>query len=143
MDVPYSVIIKNKMRAWEVLISVTCWYHYNELISRKGRGDISPANISTSNQLCFNVVDQIYDVENETKSDVGFLTLENADRTSESDVEITSKQRRYYNVVSTLFQRSLNIVKTRSKPVRLFLNRFLNRLRNFILLSEQIFFTTY
>ena len=32
------------------------------------------------------------DVENETKSDVGFSTLHNVDTTSVSDVETTSKQ---------------------------------------------------
>ena len=47
----------------------------------------NPVNISTSDQRCFNVVD-------ETKSDVGFSTLyNNFDTTSVSDVETTLKQR--------------------------------------------------
>ena len=46
----------------------------------------NPVNISTSDQRCFNVVD-------ETKSDVGFSTLHKADTTSMSDVETTLKQR--------------------------------------------------
>ena len=33
------------------------------------------------------------DVENETKSDIGFLTLHNVDTTSVPDVETTLKQR--------------------------------------------------
>ena len=58
-----------------------------------------PANISTSDQRCFNVVDQRWsDVENETKSDVGFSTLHKVDATSVSDVETTLKQR-WYNFI--------------------------------------------
>ena len=66
------------------------------------------ANISTSDQRCFNVVDQRWsNVGNQTKSDVGFSTLHNVDTTSVSNVEITSKQRCtplvqcWYNFVST------------------------------------------
>ena len=41
------------------------------------------------------------DIENETKSDVGFSTLHNVDTMSVSDIETTSIQR-YFNLVSTL-----------------------------------------
>ena len=52
-----------------------------------------PANISTSDQRCFPVEITLSDIENETKSDVGFLTLQNVDTTSVPDVEATLKQR--------------------------------------------------
>ena len=56
-----------------------------------------PANISMSNQRYFNIVDQrkkrLSDVENETKPDVGFSTLDTVDTTLESNVETTSKKR--------------------------------------------------
>ena len=51
------------------------------------------------------------DVENETKSDIGFSTLHNVDTTSVSDVETTLKQR-WYNFILTLLQRVLNISKS-------------------------------
>ena len=51
------------------------------------------------------------DVENETKSDVGFSSLDNVDTTSVSDVQTTLKQR-WYNFISTLFQRDLNFSKS-------------------------------
>ena len=45
-------------------------------------------------QLCESTLKQRWsDVENETKSDVGFSTLHNVDSTSGPDVETTSKQR--------------------------------------------------
>ena len=56
-------------------------------------------------QRCFNVVD------NETKSDDGFSTLQNVDTASVSDVETTLKQR-WYNFISKLFQRCLNVSKS-------------------------------
>ena len=68
---------------------------------RKGKpGGYSPgssvgatANISMSDQRYFNVVDQrkkrLFDVENETKPNVGFSTLDNEDTTLESNVEKT------------------------------------------------------
>ena len=52
-----------------------------------------PANISTSDQRCFRVEITLSDIENETKSDFGFLTLHNVDTTSVPDVEKTLKQR--------------------------------------------------
>ena len=62
------------------------------------------ANISTSDQRCFNVVDQHwFNVKNETKSDVGFLKLHNVDTTSVSDFETTLMQL-YPNFVSTWHQ---------------------------------------
>ena len=52
-----------------------------------------------------------FDVENETKSNVGFSTLHNVDTTSVSDVETTLKQR-WYNFILTLLQCVLNISKS-------------------------------
>ena len=54
----------------------------------------SPANISMSDQRCFNVVDQRWNNVDPTlkikkKSDVGFSTLHNVDTASLSDVEAT------------------------------------------------------
>ena len=50
------------------------------------------------------------DVENETKSDVWFSVLHNVGPTSVFDVE-TALKHRWYNFISTLFQRGLNISK--------------------------------
>ena len=47
-----------------------------------------PANISTLDQCCFNIVDQ-----NKTKSDLGFSTFHNVNTTSVLDVEKTLEQR--------------------------------------------------
>ena len=52
-----------------------------------------------------------FDIENETKSDVGFSTLHNVDTTSVSDVETTLKQR-WYNFILTLLQCVLYISKS-------------------------------
>ena len=49
--------------------------------------------------------------ENETKSDVEFSTLHNVDTKSLPEVETTLKQR-WYNLISTLFQLSLNDSKS-------------------------------
>ena len=57
-----------------------------------------------------------FDVENKTKSHVGFSTLHNVDTTSIFVVETTLKQH-WYNYFLTLFQRISTIVKTLSKPV--------------------------
>ena len=57
------------------------------------------------------------DVENETKSNVGFSTLDKVDTTSVSDVE-TTLRRRWYNFISMLFQRVLNISKSFIKTSR-------------------------
>ena len=51
------------------------------------------------------------DVENETKSDVGFSMLHNVDTTSVSTIETTLKQR-WYNFISMLFQGGLNVSKS-------------------------------
>ena len=83
-----------------------------------------PANISMSDQRYFSLVNcestlkyRWSEVENETKSDVGFPTLTNVDATLVPDVETTSKRRcttskqpcttliqYWYNVVSTLWK---------------------------------------
>ena len=67
---------------------------------------------STLFQLCGLTLKQgWYDVENETKSDVGFSILHTVDTTSMSDDETEWKQRGC-NYTSTLFQRGLNISKS-------------------------------
>ena len=76
---------------------------------------IFPSQHFKVDQTLFQPYDQRWNnVENETKSDVGFSTLHNVDTTSVPDVEIMSKQRyttskqrcttllqRWYNAVST------------------------------------------
>ena len=83
------------------------------------------------------------DVENETKSDVGFSTLHNFDTTSVPGV----KQRRS-NVGTTLIQRCFNLASTLVKatlnPIGLMMIMDLqNRWIVFIRLNEKTFFTTY
>ena len=65
--------------------------YYNVIISQQ---TFYPANISTTQQRCFKVVDQRYfAVENETECDVRFSTLDNVDTISELNVEATLYQR--------------------------------------------------
>ena len=87
-----------------------------------------PANISASDQSCFSFVDQRCrwsDVENETKSDVGFLTLHNVDTTSVPDGETTLRnvETTLHNVGTMLIQRYFNLASTLVKailnPIRL------------------------
>ena len=70
---------------------------------------MNPVNISTSDQRCFDVVDQRWNnvdpKENETKSDVGFLTFNKIDTTSVPDFDTALKQR-----CATLIQRCINVV---------------------------------
>ena len=51
------------------------------------------------------------DIENETKCDVGFSMLHNVDTTSVPTIETTLKKR-WYNFISMLFQRGLNVSKS-------------------------------
>ena len=64
-----------------------------------------------------NVVSTLWINENERKPDVGFSTFQNVDTMSVSDVETTLKQR-WYNFISTLFQRVVNISKSYIKTSR-------------------------
>ena len=86
------------------------------------RMNSTPANISTSDQRCFNVADPRWNniasgVENETKSDVWFSTLHGVDTKSVFDVETTLKQR-WYNFISTLFRIDLSIRNSYLKTSR-------------------------
>ena len=97
------------------------------------------ANISTSDQ-------RWSDVENETKSDVGFRTLHNIDTTSVSDVKTTSKQRYttskqcWYHVDTTLLQPSVDVSESYIESNRASDDYgFANRWIVFILLNEETF----
>ena len=78
-----------------------CWLQHYHLFQNSKNQDknfiknkIYPTNISALDQRCFNVVDQrSNNVENETKSDVGFSTSHNANTMHEPDFETASKQR--------------------------------------------------
>ena len=90
-------------------------FNFKEYLKDIRQNNLNPANISTSDQRCFNVVDQRWsDVENETKSDVGFSTLHNVDTTSVPDVETTWKQRYTTSKqhCTTLVQHWYNVVWT-------------------------------
>ena len=130
------------------MVSTSCQHQQGEFYgATKSVQELSPNqnfNVgSTLFQCCRSTLKQRWsDVENESKSHVGFSTLHNVDTTLHLDVETTSKQRRStlkqrrnnctklkqrrnnvaqlrYNFVSTLFLRSLNVVGTISKPIGL------------------------
>ena len=101
-----------------------------------------PANISTSNQRCFNVVDQRWnnvDLTLKMKKIRRRFLNHNVDKTSHPDVEITSKQR-----CITLYQCCFNVASrcwNHMETNRTIDYGFINRLIIFIHLSETIFFT--
>ena len=97
--------------------------------------------INVVSTLWINLKQRWSDVANETKSDAGFSTLHNIDATLVSNVETMLKQR-WYNFISTLFQRVLNMSKSYIKISRAsdkygFVNLWTD---NFILLN--IFYNT-
>ena len=100
-----------------------------------------------SYRRCLNVVDQRWsNVENETKSDVGFSMLCSVDTTSVPDVETTSNivAQRWYNIDTTLFQASVDVSSSSIESNRASDDyEFVNRWIVFILLNEKTFFTTY
>ena len=73
-----------------------------------------PASISISDQRCCNVVDieiTLFEVENETKSDVGFSALHNVDTTLHNVETIL------HNVGTTLLQHCFNLAWTLVKAI--------------------------
>ena len=93
-------------------ISWVCFYYLLNLNSPKKGFCWFPDDLPNQH---FNVGAMLFqrwsDVENETKCDVGFSMLHNVDTTSVPTIETTLKKC-WYNFISMLFQRGLNVSKS-------------------------------
>ena len=115
-------IVKEKLQP-RILSNLLC-FCITRVVRR--RGDIILNNYpsqhlnvgSTLFERCGSTLKQRWsDVENKTRSDIGFSTLHNVDTTSVSDIEATLKQR-WHNFILTLLQRVLNVSKSYVKTSR-------------------------